>query len=213
MGYSTDFEGSFKLDRPLTPEHRAYLVAFNETRRMKRDATVALTLPDPVRVAAGLPIGTDGEYFVGAAGFMGQDRDASVLDYNAYPPSQPGLWCKWTPNEAGDAIEWDQGEKFYDYVTWLEYIVDRFLEPWGYSLSGTVTWSGEEQGDVGSITVVGSVVTVREGNLGVDGDVTRVEVEAPTEFVDRYRINGSCADEIANVVLSAVDALTDEMCG
>lgn len=153
MGYTTKFAGRFTLDKPLAPEHAAYLKAFNATRRMKRDAFKAAEMPDPLRDAAGLPLGPDAAYFVGGGGSYGQDRDASVVDYNHEPEGQPGLWCQWTPSEDGAAIEWDQGEKFYYYGEWLAYIVEHFLKPWGYDLSGSVTWQGEEVGDVGTLSV------------------------------------------------------------
>lgn len=184
MGYTTDFYGEFRLDRPLTPEHKAYLEAFAGTRRMKRDAAKASLLPDPVREAAGLPIGEDGAYFVGSGGYRGQDRDDSIVDYNTpplqptydkYRPDfqaylaaeqqaiadgvcQPGLWCQWLPNEDGTAIKWDEGEKFYYYVEWLEYLIRHFLAPWGYTLNGEVSWQGEESEDRGVIYVKDNVV-------------------------------------------------------
>ncbi len=137
----------------LTPEHAAYLKQFNSTRRMRRDPAKARLLSDPLRIAVGLPVGEEGEYFVGGEGYGGQDRDASILDYNWPPGTQPGLWCGWQPNEAGTAIVWDGGEKFYDYVEWLEYLIERFLEPWGYVLNGRMDWQGEEDDDRGVILV------------------------------------------------------------
>lgn len=153
MGYTTDFTGEFTLDRPLAPEHRAYLKKFNETRRMQRDPQIAATLPDPIRAATGLPIGPEGDYFVGGLGFMGQDGDPSVVNHNAPPNSQPCLWCQWTPNDDGTAIQWDEGEKFYEYTEWLWYLIENFLKPWGYTLNGSVRWQGEDFGDRGVITV------------------------------------------------------------
>jgi len=159
MGYTTDFEGQFNLDRPLQPEHAAYLQKFATTRRMVRDADVTSQLKDPVREAAGLPIGEHAEFFVGGDGFMGQDRDESIVNHNHPPPSQPGLWCQWVPNEEGTAIEWDGAEKFYDYVEWLRYLVTKFLAPWGYVLNGEVRWRGEDFNDVGTIIVKNNDVT------------------------------------------------------
>jgi hypothetical protein len=153
MGCTTTFKGRFDLDKPLTPEHAAYLTKFNETRRMKRDAAKAELLPDLVRLAVGLPIGDEGGYFVGAAGFAGQNDDLSVVNHNGEPKDQPGLWCKWTPTADLSGIEWDHGEKFCDYVPWLKYLIEHFLAPWGYSLNGRVTWQGEEHGDHGTIVV------------------------------------------------------------
>lgn len=166
MGYSTDFHGSFKLNKPLAPEHAAYLRAFAETRRMKRDASVTEERPDPVRVAAGLPVGKDGGYFVGEGGVAGQGEGGfgvlpkGVLDFNREPTEQPGLWCQWVPNEDGTEIEWDGGEKFYHYVDWLDYLIEHFLSPWGYTLEGEVEWRGEDWEDTGTISVSGNVVEV-----------------------------------------------------
>ena len=50
-------------------------------------------------------------------------------------------------------MEWDGGEKFYNYVEWLEYLIKNFFEPWGYSLNGSVNWQGEEDEDNGTIVV------------------------------------------------------------
>lgn len=152
MGYQTDLYGEFTLDKPLTPEHKAYLEAFNASRRMKRNATITETFSDPVRLAAGLPIGKDGGYYVGSSGSdHGQVRSADIIDYNRAPDGQPGLWCQWVPGEAGATIEWDGGEKFYDYVDWIKYIVEHFLAPWGYSLSGEIEWNGDDSDDRGTI--------------------------------------------------------------
>ncbi len=159
MGYTTDFSGSFKLDKPLAPEHSAYLSKFAGTRRMKRNATEAETLTDPIRESAGLPIGLEGGFFVGGTGFAGQHNDKSVVDYNIPPAGQPGLWCQWVPSVDSSAIEWDGGEKFYDYVKWLKFLIVNFLKPWGYVLNGEVAWQGEESSDIGKIIVKDNVVT------------------------------------------------------
>lgn len=153
MGYTTDFEGSFSINPPLKEEHLAYLKKFNETRRMKRDEVKASTFEDPIRVAVGLPVGVEGEYTVFGGGYYGQDRDGSILNYNESSKNQPGLWCKWTPNEAGTALEWDGGEKFYDYIEWLTYLNEHFFQPWGYRLGGSVSWQGEEDSDHGIIII------------------------------------------------------------
>ncbi len=178
MGYSTDFQGRFKITPPLTDAHRGYLKAFNSTRRMKRDPGKAELLPDPIREAVALPIGHDGEYFVGGLGFKGQGDDGSVIDHNEPPGSpvydtgrlyqayadasqkaidegeQPGLWCKWIPTEDGTGLEWDKTEKFLEYTHWLEYLIARFFVPWGYSLAGTITWQGEDPDDIGDLALL-----------------------------------------------------------
>lgn len=169
MGYDTHFDGLFKLDRPLTPEHAEYLRAFARSRRMKRDPAVAATLPDPLRVAAGLPIGPDGGYFVGTAmNNCGQAHDSSVVDYNDAPNGQPGLWCQWTPTIDRTGVMWDGNDGFYCYVEWLEYLLAHFLKPWGYVLAGEVHWQGEDAEDFGRIRVVRNQVTTSTGRRVYD---------------------------------------------
>ena len=168
MGYTTYFDGEFTLDKPLTLAQYGYLKAFNESRRMIRNEFVTAGRDDPKRIAVGLPVGKDGQYFVGEGGFMGQDGGEDVLDQNRPPPGQPGLWCQWTPSEDGTKIVHDEGEKFYDYVEWLEYIVAHFLMPWGLTLNGEVKWDGEESSDVGIIRVVDNVVSQHAGRIVYD---------------------------------------------
>lgn len=161
MGYHTDFYGSFSIDPPLEPEQTAYLNAFSRTRRVQRDETVAAGLPDPIRQAVGLPTGHQGEYFVGASGHMGQGGDPSVVNFNQPPSTQPGLWCQWISNGSGTLLEWDGGEKFYAYLQWLNYLKERFFEPWGRTLNGTVEWRGERSTDAGEIRIVHNQIQVR----------------------------------------------------
>jgi hypothetical protein len=170
MGYTTDFNGEFSLNKPLLKEHADYLNSFASTRRMKRDEAIASGLADPVRVAAGLPVGTEGAYFVGGTGSFGQGDDASVLSHNTPPDGQPGLWCQWVPNHDGTAIVWDDGEKFYNYVDWIEYLIENFIAPWGYELNGDVYWFGEDHGDTGVICIEKNVVAVKAGKI-VYGEV------------------------------------------
>lgn len=162
MGYTTDFTGEFTVTPALDPAQVVYLQAFNATRRMKRDAAKTALIPDPKREAVRLPVGDEGEYFVGSTADFGQDRTADILDYNSPPADQPGLWCQWTPDDTGTMIAWDGGEKFYDYDEWLVYIVDNFLKPWGRVLNGDVEWIGEDSDDRGMLRVRDNVVkTVR----------------------------------------------------
>ena len=208
MGYTTDFEGQFDLDRELAPEHAAYLRQFSDTRRMKRDEQIVSRMRDPIRVAAKLPPGTEGQYFVGGDGWDGVlPWDGSILDYNREPSTQPGLWCQWVPTEDNDGIEWNGTEKFYDYVPWLRYLIDHFLKPWGYRLDGLVRWSGEEVSDIGLIEVKDNVVHVHERThfLGDPQGVTRTPPK-PTVFPPApaiTQITGTTSEEEDLKVLAA----------
>jgi hypothetical protein len=118
---------------------------------------------DMTHIKVGLP--NKSEYFVDATGKFGQGKDASILEYNHPPSGQPGLWCLWVPNFDCSGIIWDGGEKFYDYVEWIEYLITHFLKPWGYTLNGTVFWNGEESGDTGKIVITNNVVTTKRGKI------------------------------------------------
>jgi hypothetical protein len=149
VGYTTEFEGEFTLTRKMTDQEREYLQKFSETRRMARKL--------PARW------GVEGEFYIDGGGFMGQDHEKSIIDYNRPPKTQPGLWCQWEPNEEGTTIRWNGGEKFYRYVEWLRYILEKFLIPAGNGLSGSVTYRGEDDEDKGTITVADNQITLARG--------------------------------------------------
>ena len=90
MGYTTELEGEFRVSPPLAAEHRAYLVAFADTRRMKRDPAKAQLLPDPARTKVRLPIGADGEYFVRVRDHLRGGSPTSVYRVEV-TPSQPSV--------------------------------------------------------------------------------------------------------------------------
>lgn len=181
MGYTTNFHGSFDVTPALTAEQTAYLRAFSETRRMTRDPAIASTLPDPVREAVGLPIGPQGAYFVGGQGDFGQAHDASVLNHNREPDGQPGLWCQWTSSDDGAHIQWDGGEKFYEYEEWLKYIIQHFLTPWGCTLNGCVEWEGEDEEDTGALTVTNNTVRIYTDRLEYEADTQKKTLKAHTD--------------------------------
>lgn len=141
MGYNTDFRGKFELNKKLDDYTFDFLKDLNTTRRTKRNI--------------GPEFGIEGEFYF-------KDDDVGIIDNNKPPSTQPGLWCQWTPvhEEDKDVIEWDGGEKFYDYIEWIEYIISKILEPKGYILNGNVCFNGEEANDYGVINIVNNNVTV-----------------------------------------------------
>jgi hypothetical protein len=156
MGYTTNFDGRFELNRKLKKADMTFLTKFAGSRRMKRNL--------------GPEYGVDGEFYVAGAddGNFGQDDKTGLVDSNSPPSTQPGLWCQWVPSEDGRGIEWSGGEKFYEYVKWLEYIIRNFLAPKGYVLNGEVEWQGESPADFGKILVVDNVVTTKQGRRSYD---------------------------------------------
>ena len=162
MGYTTDFNGSFNLTPALNEQQAAYLHKFAEVRHMQRHVDICSKINDPIREAVNLPIGDEAEYFVNDSGRF---DDKSIINYNNPPKNQPGLWCQWIPTEDGDGIEWDGNEKFYDYIEWIKYLNENFLKPWGIVISGIVSWSGEDSGDIGVIAAKDGEIRVKEINV------------------------------------------------
>ncbi len=168
MGYQTDFEGEFTLDRPLDDETYAFLCKLAKTRRMARD-TSKLPAPDADHSSFGFETwGRDGAYYVHGGGVYGQERDASVLEPEAAPHGQPGPWCQWVPSDDRLHIGWDGGEKFYDYEEWLQWIVHHVLAPRGYHLSGEIEWQGEEPSDRGKLILDRNALTVKIARVVYD---------------------------------------------
>lgn len=191
MGYTTEFKGYFKIEPPLEKAQVKYLRKLAGTRRMQRDEVEVAKLPDPLREAVGLPVGYQGEYYVGAKGFAGQDNDPSIKDFNQPAGSvpwtgdqswearekihqdnmkegrgQPSLWLQWLVNQNGDRLRWDKGEKFYRYGQWLSYLIERFFKPWGRTLNGVVTYQGEDFDDRGRIVVENNAVRFEKSSDG-----------------------------------------------
>lgn len=157
MGYSTDLFGTLKFNRQLTVSEKNYLEKFAGTRRMARNVDNMY--------------GIEGEFYVDGGGSFGQDNEDNVIDHNRPPKTQPGLWCQWVPTEDGWGLEWDGNEKFYCYVEWLQYLIDRVFphileeghEP--LVLNGDVEWFGEDPDDRGIIRVRDNVVKAYEAQI------------------------------------------------
>lgn len=154
MGYSTDFEGSFALDRQLDPETKDLINGLNRTRRMKRDLT-RIDMTDKEAATYGV----QGEFYISDSKY-GMNNDDSVLNYNCPPKTQPSLWCHWLYNEEANAIQWDGGEKFYNYHLWIEYLINAIFKPKNYILNGTIEWTGETDDDEGKIIIVNNQIEI-----------------------------------------------------
>jgi len=161
MGYTTSFEGKFILNKELDDKTFKFLKKLSRTRRMKRD--IHCLSNEGFEKYGFSDWGIEGEFFVDAGGFAGQDRDISILDYNIPPITQPSLWCQWEPTGDRKNIKWDGGEKFYKYEEWLNYIIGYILEPRNYILNGNVSWQGEDPTDFGQLKVEKNKVYYRKG--------------------------------------------------
>lgn len=170
MGYSTEFFGKFETDRVMDESFINYINAFSARRHMKRDLEeIKKIYPhDWAQQCFNGDLGVEGAYFIGDKEdskvfkytiFNKDGEDSSVIDYNTQPKGQPGLWCQWIIGPDRKSLVWDNGEKFYNYTEWLEYLIQHFFAPCGYVLNGRVKWQGEDINDSGIIVVTNNNVT------------------------------------------------------
>ncbi|MBX7101478.1 MAG: tetratricopeptide repeat protein [Myxococcaceae bacterium] len=170
--------GEITVTPPVVGARAAYLTRFASTRRVRRDLAALAGLPDPCRTEAGLPLGDEGGYFVGAGGELGQDGElpglpgapgAGVVDPNRPPLGQPSLWCALTLRPGGGTLGGVADATPELPFEWLDYLVRHFFTPWGHQLQGELRWTGAQLDDAGVITVgPGGVVersTARPGRV------------------------------------------------
>jgi len=143
MGYTTYFDGHFTIDKPVDFETAILLRGLANTRRVARDIE---------------GYGVEGEFYVGGD-WVG------VINSNTPPKSQPGLYCQWILLADNQTIEWDENEKFYDYVEWITYIIEKILKPRGYVVYGEVYWDGEFSDDKGVIIIQDNIITIKHGTI------------------------------------------------
>jgi hypothetical protein len=195
MGYTTDFYGFWTLTPALSLAQTDYLQKFSRTRRVKRNPDAII---DRRLAAIRLDLGIDAEYFVDT-----EDENNSIVDVNQPPGKQPSLWCKWRVNDRGNRLEHNGGEKFDEYVAWLDYLVEHFFAHWGVRIDGSVRYEGKELIDGGTIEIIDNRIEVRpdiyprifpKGAIYIrEGDAELEEIEHENvyqEIIDNYSNEG-----------------------
>ena len=144
MGYTTYFNGSFKLSRPATEEEMDYINRIASTRRMQRDVNKLMELHkgehgNPFakdKTNADEVYGFKGEYFAKDDGRMGQTEDETVIDGNA----------------ASGEVAWRDYNGDWDLRTKLETEInaDIIKQPglwcqWRLEDESTLAWDGGEK--------------------------------------------------------------------
>jgi len=150
MGYTTGFDGEFNLqfrDEKSKEVVTELVNGLAKTRRVTRDLSHLVgELDQPINY-----YGVDGEFYHG-------DENSSIINNNEPPRTQPGLWLQWVIEE--DSLYWDEGEKFYNYVEWLQYLIDKIFKPNDVIVNGKVEWFGEECDDTGEIIVTDNTIVI-----------------------------------------------------
>ena len=167
MGYTTWFEGELAPNKPFKKEFINYINAFSEKRHEPRDVEIIKhSDPDWAKHCLDGNLGPCGMYYVGdfEEGVINHSFNKGVIHGVAKDYTCPGYWCDWRINDAGN-VAWDEGEKFYNYIEWLKFLIDNFFEPAGYKLNGEIFWEGEEREDTGVIVVKDNLVYSYSGSI------------------------------------------------
>lgn len=105
-------------------------------------------------------LGKNGAYFAPMSTEYGQKSDDEIFNQvSAYENGQPSLFCQWFIND-NDELVWDEGEKFFCHIEWLEYLIKHFFAPLDYILNGEIRYFGEIES--GIIIVKNNVVSVKD---------------------------------------------------
>ena len=160
MGYTTWFEGELTPNKPFKKKFINYINAFSEKWHEPRDVEIIKRSdPDWAKHCLDGNLGPYGMYYVG-------NFDEGVIDRSlAKSYTCPRYWCNWCINEETGVVEWNGGEKFYQYTDWLIYLIENFFEPAGYILNGEFIWIGEDSDDRGKISVVNNKVSEFLGEI------------------------------------------------
>ena len=137
MGYTTDFEGEIDITPQLPSD---YVAKINEMASQRNN-----TYGD----------GDEGSFDHVLHGKRGKTPPTEGLRNSAWT-AVPGCWCQWVLRQdiGRTIIEWDGGEKFYDYTPWLAYLVSLIKrDNPGSKFSGTINWAGEDKNDLGQLRV------------------------------------------------------------
>jgi hypothetical protein len=86
------------------------------------------------------------------------ELDAIHADPAAVRGPHPRGQCQWVATHDLCGIAWDDGEKFREYVEWMQWLC-RWLTAHGITAAGDIAWQGEDPADRGVLRVRANVVT------------------------------------------------------
>lgn len=163
MGYNTEFYGSFCFDKPLTKEQILFIYNYSRTRHFIRpDVT-----PSKVMLDAGINDVGSGACYYALDDVDNKYHNEWTKYKNHYndPGLCPGLWCQWIVSDSGLRLEWDGMEKFYNYLEWLNFLIENFFSKWNYNLTGFIKYQGEDDDDFGFIRIKNNKAYYETENL------------------------------------------------
>jgi len=152
-GYYTRFTGSFDISPAPDKKTRKLIHRLAKYPRIGYDTRCLAHLAGLNESEVEERWGFEGEFFFPKHGVFRRNWWKKA-ELNRPPGRQPDLLNYWEVNSSGH-LEVISGEcDFYRYDEWLVYLRDFVFQPAGYSLSGCVSWQGENPDDVGRMILL-----------------------------------------------------------
>lgn len=136
MGYTTSFSGGLTI-KPRLPDE--YVKLFNEIAGKRNNS---------------YGDGDEGSFDHLMFGNLGRPGP-SALGLEG-PTGVPACWCQWELDQDAEhtLLQWDGGEKFYEYAKWLAFCLAVIKKDFPRSkFEGTIEWQGEDDNDVGRLSL------------------------------------------------------------
>lgn len=90
------------------------------------------------------------------------EKNYGELD-DTWPPGYPDRgYCQWELTKDWMGLHWNGGEKFYEYVEWANYLIEKLFKPAGVSMTGNVKYSGEATDDCGVLVIENGIVVQKQ---------------------------------------------------
>ena len=127
---------------------KSFINKFSKSERILRDPSKIRNKKAWEEYSFFGDIGKHGEYYANPGEVIREDKldkESSIIDINKPAYDQPNKNCHWIIKYG--KLVWDGNSYFYDYVEWLEYLIEHFFKKRGYVLNGKVSWSGEDKDD------------------------------------------------------------------
>ena len=151
MGYTTYFNGGFYFNKEVDEKLKEYIDKYSYTRHMSYDTSlIKEKIPFWRAFTLNGDLGKNGALIADKQRLLDDFHGEFVKDYNDNGVC-PGLWSHWVIED--NQLVWDEGEKFYNYIEWLEFYITHFFEPYDLVLNGVAYFYGEERGDCGYIII------------------------------------------------------------
>ena len=153
------FDGCLAFSEPLKQKHKRYLLAFVRTRHVYWNEDAIRERFDPIRNAVELPLGVNGEFFTG---INPTSQDQSMY-LDIHPLTKPSRRCsvKMKPDHFENTLVYfANGEMYSKQLSWLDYLIKNFFNPWEYNLNGMISWQGMFADDFGLLVVKNNKIKI-----------------------------------------------------